>query len=87
VLRITPHQRVLTFFADDGRLFFVIPMGVRTRIGTTDQRVESPFVEVTKEHRDFVLSNINKRLSCNKPLTRADIIAERCGVRPRVVKR
>ena len=86
VPRITSHQRVLTFFADDGRLFFVIPMGVRTCIGTTDQRVDSPFTEVTEEDRDFVLSNINKRLRQSKPLTRADIIAERCGVRPLVVK-
>ena len=86
VPRITPHQRVLTFFADDGRLFFVIPMGVRTCIGTTDQRVESPFAEVTDADRDFVLSNINERLRLSEPLTRADIIAERCGVRPLVVK-
>ena len=86
VPRITPHQRVLTFFADDGRLFFVIPMGVRTCIGTTDQRVESPFTEVTEEDRDFVLTNINERLKLAEPLTRADIIAERCGVRPLVVK-
>ncbi len=86
VPRITPNQRVLTFFADDGRPFFVIPMGVRTCIGTTDQRVESPFTEVTEDDRDFILSNINKRLNRPEPLTRADIIAERCGVRPLVVK-
>lgn len=86
VPRITPHQRILTFFADDGRLFFVIPMGVRTCIGTTDTRVESPFTEVTDEDRQFVLDNINKRLNMERPLTRADIIAERCGVRPLVVK-
>ena len=30
VPQITPLHRILTFFADDGRLFFVIPMGVRT---------------------------------------------------------
>jgi glycerol-3-phosphate dehydrogenase len=45
VPQITPHKRIMTFFADDGRLFFVIPMGVRTCIGTTDTRVESPFTE------------------------------------------
>ncbi|MGA7983152.1 MAG: FAD-dependent oxidoreductase [Chromatiaceae bacterium] len=87
VPRITPSQRVLTFFADDGRLFFAIPMGVRTCIGTTDQRVDSPFTEVTDEDRAFVLDNINKRLKRPDPLTRADIIAERCGVRPLVVER
>ena len=86
VPRITPHPRILTFFADDGRLFFVIPMGVRTCIGTTDTRMESPFADVTEEDRQFVLDNINKRLNLERPLTRADIIAERCGVRPLVIK-
>jgi glycerol-3-phosphate dehydrogenase len=83
--RLTPHRRVLTFFADDGRLFFVIPMGRRTCIGTTDTRVESPYAEVTPEDRRFVLDNINKRLRLPRPLTEADVIAERCGVRPLVV--
>ena len=83
--RLTPHTRVLTFFADDGRLFFVIPMGPRTCIGTTDTRVESPDTTVTPEDRAFVLSNINKRLRLPRPLTEADVIAERCGVRPLAV--
>ncbi|MCF7985067.1 MAG: FAD-dependent oxidoreductase [Thiohalocapsa sp.] len=87
VPQITPNRRILTFFADDGRLFFVIPMGVRTCIGTTDTRVETPDTGVTDEDRDFVLDNINKRLEQKTPLTRKDIIAERCGVRPLVVRR
>ncbi|WP_295887353.1 glycerol-3-phosphate dehydrogenase/oxidase [uncultured Thiohalocapsa sp.] len=87
VPQITPHRRILTFFADDGRLFFVIPMGVRTCIGTTDTRVDSPYTEVTEEDRSFVLDNVNERLNLDKPLTKADIIAERCGVRPLVVRR
>lgn len=85
VPRLTPEKRVLTFFADDGRLFFVIPMGPRSCIGTTDTKVESPLTEVTHEDRRFVLENINKRLNLAKPLTEDDIIAERCGVRPLVV--
>lgn len=84
--RLTPNKRVLTFFADDGRLFFVIPMGPRTCIGTTDTRVEGPETHVTAEDRRFVLSNINKRLQLARPLTEADVIAERCGVRPLAVK-
>ncbi len=84
--RLTPHRRVLTFFADDGRLFFVIPMGLKTCIGTTDTRVEQPEVEVTPEDRRFVLDNINKRLRLPRPLGEADIIAERCGVRPLAVE-
>jgi glycerol-3-phosphate dehydrogenase len=86
VPRITPHERVLTFFADDGRLFFVIPMGDRTCVGTTDTRVDSPETHVTDDDRAFVLKNINARLKLERPLTVADVISERCGVRPLVVK-
>jgi glycerol-3-phosphate dehydrogenase len=82
---VTAHRRVLTFFADDGRMFFVIPMQQKTCIGTTDTRVDRPEVEVTPEDRRFVLDNINKRLRLPQPLSEADIIAERCGVRPLVV--
>ena len=87
VPRIAEKKRVLTFFANDGRLFFAIPMGRRTCIGTTDTRVESPITEVTDEDRHFVLDNINQRLRLDKPLGLEDILAERCGVRPLVVKK
>ncbi|HET6438758.1 MAG TPA: FAD-dependent oxidoreductase [Anaeromyxobacter sp.] len=83
--QLTPSPRVLTFFADDGRLFFAIPMGSRTCIGTTDTPVERPDVTVTPEDRRFVLENINKRLRLARPLQERDIIAERCGVRPLAV--
>ncbi|MDN3554894.1 glycerol-3-phosphate dehydrogenase/oxidase [Halomonas maura] len=86
VPRLTEHRRVLAFFADDGRLFFVIPMGARTCIGTTDTRVDSPEVEVTDDDIQFVLDNINKRLALETPLSPADIIATRCGVRPLAVR-
>jgi glycerol-3-phosphate dehydrogenase len=85
VERLSPHKRVITFFADDGRLFFVIPMGPCTCIGTTDTRVETPEAHVTDDDRKFVLDNINKRLVLEKPLTMDDVIAERCGVRPLAV--
>ena len=84
--RLTPNRRVLTLFASDGRLFFVIPMGARTCIGTTDTRVASPETRVSEEDRDFILANVNGKLKLAKPLTREDIIAERCGVRPLVVR-
>ncbi|MGM0703456.1 MAG: glycerol-3-phosphate dehydrogenase/oxidase [Pseudomonadota bacterium] len=86
VPRLTEARRVLAFFADDGRLFFVIPMGPRTCIGTTDTRVESPAVAVTSQDVAFVLDNINKRLTLERPLVEADIIATRCGVRPLAIK-
>ncbi|MEH6911655.1 MAG: glycerol-3-phosphate dehydrogenase/oxidase [Oceanicoccus sp.] len=83
--RITDSEKVLTFFASDGRLFFVIPMGPKTCVGTTDTPVESPVVSVTNEDRDFVLENINRLLDLPTPLTADDVISERCGVRPLAV--
>jgi len=85
VPRVTEHERVLAFFADDGRLFFAIPMGPCSSIGTTDTRVEALPAEVTDEDREFILSNINARLRLPRPLHRDDVIAERVGVRPLVV--
>lgn len=82
---VTPSGRVLAFFADDGRLFFVIPMGERSAIGTTDTRVDALPATVTAEDREFILSNINARLRLPRPLRAGDVIAERCGVRPLVV--
>jgi alpha-glycerophosphate oxidase/glycerol-3-phosphate dehydrogenase len=82
--QISEAKRILTFFASDGRMFFVIPMGNKTSVGTTDTQVASPEVGVTEEDRQFVLDNINALLKLDKPLTIADIIAERCGVRPLV---
>ena len=83
--RLMERKRILTFFASDGRLFFILPMGPKTCIGTTDTRVDDPETGVTDEDRDFVLANANELLALDKPLTRADIIAERCGVRPLAV--
>jgi glycerol-3-phosphate dehydrogenase len=85
VERVTPHRRVLTFFADDGRLFFAIPAGPRTCIGTTDTPVDRPEVGVTPEDRRFVLENANRRLRLPRPLEERDVVAERCGVRPLAV--
>ena len=41
--RLSRNKRVLTLFASDGRMFFVIPMGARSCIGTTDTRVDTPY--------------------------------------------
>ncbi len=80
--RLTKESRILAFFASDGRLFFVIPMGNKTCVGTTDTQVDSPEVTVTEEDRRFVLDNINSLLKLDTPITEKDVIAERCGVRP-----
>ena len=80
-------DRVLAFFDDTERLFYVIPMGRRSVIGTTDTRVDSPYTTVDHADRIFLLDQINARLDLEHPLTEADVIAERTGVRPLVVKR
>ncbi|WP_372846442.1 glycerol-3-phosphate dehydrogenase/oxidase [Pontiella sp.] len=87
VPRIGKTERVLTFFASDGRLFFMIPMGRRTCIGTTDTRVDREEAKPTDDDVAFLLANANALLRLEKPLTAADVIAKRCGVRPLVVKK
>ncbi|MGC1509075.1 glycerol-3-phosphate dehydrogenase/oxidase [Ketobacter sp. MCCC 1A13808] len=84
--QVTSNKRVLTFFASDGRLFFVIPMGPKTCIGTTDTQVAEPKAQVTEADRQFVIDNINALLVLPKPITPQDIIAERCGVRPLAIE-
>ncbi len=85
VPQLTENERVLAFFDDTQRLFYVIPMGKRSVIGTTDNRVDDPNTEVNDDDRNFLLGQINARLDLDQPLTTDDIIAERCGVRPLVV--
>jgi glycerol-3-phosphate dehydrogenase len=86
VERLTTKDHVLTFFDDTNRMFFVIPMGNRSVVGTTDTRVDRPETEVTDEDRQLVFHNINRRLAREVPLGPEDIIGERCGVRPLVVQ-
>lgn len=85
-LTTTDHDRVLAFFDDSQRLFYVIPMGRRSVIGTTDTRVDDPHTAVTAEDRNFLLEQINARMNLEKPLEASDVIAERSGVRPLVVQ-
>ena len=85
VPQITDSGRILAFFDDDERLFYVLPMGGRSVIGTTDTRVENPDVVVTDQDIDFLLEQISARLNLSSPLARSDVISERCGVRSLVI--
>ncbi len=84
VPKIHNSDRVLAFWDEEGRMFYVLPMGDRSMIGTTDTRVESETKEVTPADREFLLRQINKEMNLETPLTELDIISERCGVRPLV---
>jgi glycerol-3-phosphate dehydrogenase len=85
VPKVTESGRILAFFDDDQRLFYVIPMGHRSLIGTTDTRVDSADASVTEDDRDFLLEQANARLRLPGPLRGEDVIAFRCGVRPLVM--
>jgi glycerol-3-phosphate dehydrogenase len=85
VRKLTEDNRVLAFWDEEERLFYVIPMHDRSVIGTTDTRVTQPETEVTDEDREFVLRQINRSMNLAAPLTSDDIISERCGVRPLVI--
>ena len=84
VPELTQDKKVLTFFSDDERPFFAIPLNNKTCIGTTDTPVELKNLPVTVNNDDinFILNNINKRLDLKFPLTSKDIISQRCGARP-----
>ncbi len=85
VPQVTESGRVLALFDDDQRLFYVIPMGHRSLIGTTDTRVEDAAAPITHHDRDFLLEQANARLRLPRPLGGDDVIAYRCGVRALVV--
>lgn len=85
VPKIDTNGKVFAFFDDRGRLFYVLPMHDRTVIGTTDTPAATADVKVTDEDREFLLAQANRCLNLTNPLTKNDIIAERCGVRPLVV--
>lgn len=85
VRKLTSDNRVLAFWDEEERLFYVIPMHDRSVIGTTDTRVSQPETEVTDDDREFVLRQINRSMNLDIPLVKEDIIAERCGVRPLVI--
>lgn len=87
VPQIAPSRRVLAFYDDSQRLFYVIPMGHRSAVGTTDSRTDDPDEQVTDAERRDLLEQINRRLTPAAALQLDDIIAERVGVRPLVVER
>jgi glycerol-3-phosphate dehydrogenase len=83
--KITKDNQVLAFWDEQGRLFYVLPMGDRSMIGTTDTRVQDPHTKVDPIDREFVLRQINNQLE-GIEITAEQIISERSGVRPLVIE-
>ena len=84
--KLTEKYQVLAFWDEEGRLFYVLPMGDRSMIGTTDTRVEKPETQTNKDDIDFVLRQINAQLELAEPITEDQIVSNRSGVRPLVVE-
>ncbi len=83
--KLTQGDRVLAFWDEQNRLFYVLPMGDRSMIGTTDTRVDTPHTEANDEDIEFVLRQINAQLELDKPITKDEIVSARSGVRPLVI--
>ena len=69
--------------ASDGRPLFVLPFGELILLGTTDLpfRGNPRDAVATNDEVDYLLASVNTVLQ-NTCLTRSDIIAHYCGVRP-----
>lgn len=83
--RLTEGNRVLALWDEQKRLFYVLPMGDRSLIGTTDTRVDDPHTSPTQDDIDFVLRQVNAQLGLANPITQDEIVAARSGVRPLVI--
>jgi glycerol-3-phosphate dehydrogenase len=84
--KLTKKYQVLAFWDEQGRLFYVLPMGDRSMVGTTDTRVDEPITSVTDEDIEFVLRQINAQMELQNPITNDQIVSARCGVRPLVIE-
>lgn len=84
--KLTETYQVLAFWDEQGRLFYVLPMGDRSMVGTTDTRVDDPHTSVTDDDIDFVLRQINAQMELQTPITKDQIVSARCGVRPLVIE-
>jgi glycerol-3-phosphate dehydrogenase len=67
----------------DGRLVFILPLGAGTLIGTTDLRFEGPPEDAiaTDEEITYLLEMVNDVVP-GLGLSREDVAAHYCGVRP-----
>jgi glycerol-3-phosphate dehydrogenase len=78
------NQGALTLIApQDGRVFFVLPSGEQTIVGTTDTYTDESPDAVRASHADieYLLSAVNSYFPAAR-LTRDDVIAAWAGIRP-----
>lgn len=68
----------------DGRVLFILPWNNHFIVGTTDIKQDTPenHPQIKPEEIELILTNLNQYLE--KPVTREDILAVFCGIRPLV---
>lgn len=83
VPRLTDDHAVLISAKKDNRVFFIIPHGPFSLVGTTDTdyKADPDNVSVTNEDIQYLLDELN-RLFPGKNLTRKDVFGEYAGLRP-----
>lgn len=81
--KVTDEQALLIGAQHDGRVFFVIPWGEYSLVGTTDTDYQKNPDEVKANDgdRDYLLTELN-RLFPEKSLKLSDIVADYAGLRP-----
>ncbi len=69
--------------AADGRLAFILPLADHVLVGTTDIRFhESPDLAIAEESEVLYLVGLVNEVFADVALTREDVFAHYCGVRP-----
>jgi glycerol-3-phosphate dehydrogenase len=84
VPRIETGEKALTCVAKDGRIFFVVPWGEGTLVGTTDTPHEAPPARVRADAADIEYLRSECEAKFNLRIGDADILNTKAGLRPLV---
>ncbi len=80
--KIETHERALTCLSEDGRVFFVIPWGEATLVGTTDTPFNEPPQRVKADAQDIEYLRSECEAKFNLKLNDSDILNTKAGLRP-----
>ncbi len=83
--RLSDHHALLLTTASDGRVFFCLPWGAHSLVGTTDTDFSKSADEVSIEPKDIhYLLNEIQRVFPQRKISATDIISSFAGLRPLV---
>ncbi len=76
-------EQALFIMSRDGRMFFIIPLGACSLIGTTDTKYDGDLDEVHADHNDIdYLLKESRRVLPGLPISREAIFYTYAGIRP-----